>query len=182
MNQFKTSISRPSTWFWLVTGVIFIAVLVATVIYVWPTPWRYEHLTLKGSSHPVRIHRVTGKTEVLYQEGWESVDAEPLPTTPAQDLRLPIDALRRVEKGQLQITNYGWIEAEIYNGNERRIREVRVRLIVVNPNGSEEINREYNLSTSLGEPLQSSKFSANCGCNLEKEQRMRWSITQASWR
>jgi hypothetical protein len=46
--------------------------LLATfVLYVWPSAYRYDHVTIDGDIYPVRIHRVTGVAEILAPDaGW----------------------------------------------------------------------------------------------------------------
>jgi len=45
--------------------------LAASVLYVWPTAYRYDHMTVDGDVYPVRIHRVTGHADILMPEqGW----------------------------------------------------------------------------------------------------------------
>jgi hypothetical protein len=36
-------------------------------LFVWPTPWRYDHI----GKNPVRTNRVTGDVEILTLQGWE---------------------------------------------------------------------------------------------------------------
>ncbi len=55
------------------------AVLVAFAIvawFIWPTPYRYDRITLKGETHPIRIGRFTGEAEILFMDGWHSTKAE----------------------------------------------------------------------------------------------------------
>lgn len=43
----------------------------ATVTFVWPTRWRYEHITVDGESYLVRIDRFSGHADILVPEmGW----------------------------------------------------------------------------------------------------------------
>jgi hypothetical protein len=52
------------------------ALLAAFAAFVWPTRWRYDHMTVGNDTYPVRIHRVTGHADVLLPgDGW----------TPAED-------------------------------------------------------------------------------------------------
>jgi hypothetical protein len=45
--------------------------LVATVSFVWPTRWRYEHISVDGDSYLVRIDRMSGHVDILVPEsGW----------------------------------------------------------------------------------------------------------------
>lgn len=42
--------------------------------YVWPTMYRYDHMGRgSGYTYPVRIHRVSGKAEMLTPYGWHEV-------------------------------------------------------------------------------------------------------------
>ena len=36
-------------------------------LFVWPTPWRYDHI----GKNPVRTNRVTGAVEILTLQGWQ---------------------------------------------------------------------------------------------------------------
>ncbi|HKQ57327.1 MAG TPA: hypothetical protein VJY35_05630 [Candidatus Eisenbacteria bacterium] len=50
-----------------------LAVLLAAafVLFVWPTRWRYDHVTVDRDTYPVRIDRVTGHADVLLPgDGW----------------------------------------------------------------------------------------------------------------
>ena len=51
------------------------AVLVAIAAFVWPTRWRYDHMTVGNDTYPVRIHRITGHADVLLPgDGWTPVE------------------------------------------------------------------------------------------------------------
>jgi len=47
-------------------------------LFVWPTPWRYDHI----GKNPVRTNRVTGDVEILTLQGWQ-------PELPPLDVRRP---------------------------------------------------------------------------------------------
>ena len=47
-------------------------------LFVWPTPWRYDHI----GKNPVRTNRVTGDVEILTLQGWQ-------PALPPLDVRRP---------------------------------------------------------------------------------------------
>jgi len=60
------------TWRWY--SKLLFALLVAAFAYlVWPTPWRY----LSWHEMPIKVHRLTGRTEMLRAEGWREVKASP---------------------------------------------------------------------------------------------------------
>ena len=53
---------------WLLLG-LFLA-------FVWPTRWRYDHMTVDGDIVPVRMDRFTGAADMLLpDEGWVPVEA-----------------------------------------------------------------------------------------------------------
>ena len=60
----------------LVTAIL--ALLAAAyAAYVWPTMYRYDHLTTEGNTYPVRINRITGDADMLVpDEGWLPVEGE----------------------------------------------------------------------------------------------------------
>lgn len=51
--------------------------LVAILLFVWPTLYRYDHIKMGPYSYPVRIHRITGGAEMLYQTGWGKLGPPP---------------------------------------------------------------------------------------------------------
>jgi hypothetical protein len=45
--------------------------------YVWPTRYRYDHLSTEGNTYPVRIDRLNGDADMLVpDEGWTPVEGE----------------------------------------------------------------------------------------------------------
>ena len=59
--------ARTLLW-WLLLGLF--------AAFVWPTPWRYDHMTVDGNIVPVRMNRFTGAADMLLpDEGWVPVDA-----------------------------------------------------------------------------------------------------------
>ena len=50
--------------------------VVAFAVYVWPTRWRYDHMTVDGNIVPVRMDRFSGDSDMLVpDEGWVPVEA-----------------------------------------------------------------------------------------------------------
>ena len=63
----KARVVLPLFWLLLVA---------AFAVYVWPTRWRYDHLTMDGNIVPVRMDRFSGDSEMLVpDEGWVPVEA-----------------------------------------------------------------------------------------------------------
>jgi hypothetical protein len=53
-------------------------VVLAFALWVWPTRWRYDHMTVDGDIVPVRISRITGAADMLLPDhGWVPVEAPP---------------------------------------------------------------------------------------------------------
>ena len=52
--------------------VLFVTALLAMfVAFVWPTRWRYDHMTVGDDTYPVRMDRITGHADILLPgEGW----------------------------------------------------------------------------------------------------------------
>lgn len=62
----------------LVRFTIVCALLGLFAAVVWPTRWRYDHMTVDGHTVPVRMDRFTGEAEMLWpDEGWIPVEAPP---------------------------------------------------------------------------------------------------------
>jgi len=55
---------------------IVLALLVALATFVWPTRFRYDHMTVDGNVVPVRIDRLSGDADMLLpDEGWVPVES-----------------------------------------------------------------------------------------------------------
>jgi hypothetical protein len=68
--MFKTLL-RPLRWLPI------LIVLAAFVVYVWPTLYRYDHISFDNSVYPVRINRLNGNSDMLLpDEGWVPVEGE----------------------------------------------------------------------------------------------------------
>jgi hypothetical protein len=58
------------------TLLIVLLVFAALGAFVWPTRYRFDHITIDGDNYLIRIHRFSGRAEILVPEqGW----------TPAED-------------------------------------------------------------------------------------------------
>ncbi len=60
----------------LVRWAVAIALVGAFAAFVWPTRWRYDHMTVDGDIVPVRIDRFSGDADMLLpDDGWVPVEA-----------------------------------------------------------------------------------------------------------
>jgi hypothetical protein len=61
---------------------IVIAIVGLFLLYVWPTRFRYDHMTVDGNLVPVRIDRISGDADMLVpDDGWVPVES-PQDATP----------------------------------------------------------------------------------------------------
>jgi hypothetical protein len=55
----------------LLRVVVALAILVLFAIYIWPTRYRYDHVSTDGDTYPVRIDRFNGDADMLTpDDGW----------------------------------------------------------------------------------------------------------------
>jgi hypothetical protein len=153
--------------------VILILVLVSfSLLFIWPTVYRYDHMNLGGTVLPVKINRLTGKTEVLYPTGWRVAGTG---ETGRKDL--PASELAKIT-GNAEITLYGWIHFHPYNGSEWRVEEIQVE-VTVRENDTVVLQRRYNLSGNALYPFNSGEFIADLGFKLNPGQTWSFRIISA---
>ena len=59
----------------VIRWLMLIAIVAAFTLVVWPTRFRYDHLTLDGDLVPIRIDRFNGNADMLVpDEGWVPVE------------------------------------------------------------------------------------------------------------
>ena len=59
-----------------VLRLMWLLLILLFAVYVWPTRWRYDHLTFEGNIVPVRMDRFSGDADMLLpDEGWVPVEA-----------------------------------------------------------------------------------------------------------
>ncbi|MCC6350441.1 MAG: hypothetical protein IT347_12710 [Candidatus Eisenbacteria bacterium] len=60
----------------LARALVLLLLIAAFAAFVWPTRWRYDHMTVDGDFVPVRIDRFTGDADMLVPDsGWIPVEA-----------------------------------------------------------------------------------------------------------
>jgi len=56
---------------------VILLVLAALAVYVWPTRFRYDHVSVDGNTYPVRIDRFSGDSDMLVpDQGWVPVEGD----------------------------------------------------------------------------------------------------------
>jgi len=138
-------------------------------LLVWPTIYRYDHMDLgQGVSYPVRTNRVTGRAEVLYQDGWYAPKKS---TAPAAEQDLPQEQLVHLH-GKATVTPTGHLHLNVYNGSRFIVREVQIEFSLRNSENYELWDRSYRLISGFGsvEPEATSEFGASLGSPVEKDE------------
>lgn len=58
--------------------VVWLLLVLMLAVFVWPTRWRYDHMTMDGNIVPVRMDRFSNHSEMLLpDEGWVPVRVPP---------------------------------------------------------------------------------------------------------
>ena len=56
--------------------ILWVGLLLLFAVYVWPTRWHYDHMTVDGNIVLVRMDRFSGAADMLVpDEGWMPVEA-----------------------------------------------------------------------------------------------------------
>ena len=164
---------------------IAIIVLVFIGIFVWPTLYRYSHITLQGRTYPVRVHRITGRTEILNPlvGHWTAIGIKSEKPKKPKSVPLPYEALSKIE-GTARITSSfdfppREFEANIYNGSNWTITDLIILIEVKDKKtGKKKLSRKYTLSGYV-EPLSSSVFTTHLGFEPKKGESFTWQIIEA---
>jgi hypothetical protein len=54
---------------------VWLLLVAAFAVYVWPTRWRYDHMTVEGDIVPVRVDRFSGAADMLLPDAcWVPVE------------------------------------------------------------------------------------------------------------
>lgn len=156
-------------------AVIVLAVLAVLAVFVWPSRYKYDHMKLGGSDFPVRIERLTGKTEILRNSGWER--------SPGESLAFPNgEVAKLVDKESMTLS--GEIKVEVYNGSSWQLSEITVLVTVLDDDQKNQIlSRTYRLTPEWEiSPQRDGKFHAFLGVEMIQGQSFTFKITGAKGR
>jgi hypothetical protein len=158
-----------------------IAAAIAAAVFaasVWPTQYRYDHINLSGRVLPVRIHRFSGTTEILYPSGWKTA-GQSGSTDPAA-LPLPANELQKLEGNADFRLNELW--CNIYNGTSYRVNEITLHVQVTEAGKtSPVIDRDYRMKNSyFTDPLETGIFNQHVGFTPQQNQKWSWFIKGAA--
>ena len=163
-----------------------VGALMVLAFLVWPTPYRYLYLNEGGDVSPVRVHRITGRTEVLdSSSGWyeaEESDAEAeysysnLPT----EIISKLNASSRMGRKDSSLTG-SYFKAILRNTTEWYIYKIDVRIEVHGPD--KEVKRNRKLTIFAGsEPGEVDTVIENFNYTLVEGDRWDWAIVGGTGR
>lgn len=144
-RAFGTNTTAEMTKVKIVGLALAVLVTVAFALTVWPTRYRYDHVTLKGSVLPVRMDRLTGHTEILRgMSGWSKVSEGHAPSETAE---LKTEVLPPEERakvtGNAGMADGTLFQGKLYNGSTYDLFEVVMTLTAREPTGAERWSRQF---------------------------------------
>jgi hypothetical protein len=117
---------------------------------------------------------------MLTPMGWKRTSDDTVAVHREEKELLP-EELAKVT-GEAQITNYGWLEFQVYNGSTWTLNEVTVQVEVFDVHKAQKISRLYRLIpepyASRG-PQTNAKFHAALGFTLDKGETWSFSVSSA---
>ena len=166
-----------------VLGIGFVVSMLLFLLLVWPTPYRYDHMTVQGNVLPVKTYRLTGKTEFLTPSGWREVDER---SNGRQEEQLPSQDLAKIT-GTYQIENIGKdgrITFQAYNGTEWTVTTIRIEIDVTHGDWhTDDFPRLYDLSPTYPythlPPCKSGEFTTDLGFQLQQGDTRSFRIVSA---
>jgi hypothetical protein len=157
-----------------VSLLLFVAVF-ALAWLIWPTPYRYDHMREDDEDHPVRTNRVTGRVEILADNGWEPLGDSGQTIPPSFDLPT-VDLSDLTGSSALQS---GILRCNIYNGSHWSLNEITVLVEIKDKEGAAVFSRRYRMF-GTSRPLSNTEFSSDTGITWEPGWTWTWSIVSAS--
>lgn len=155
---------------WFVTLTILTVAACAFGYFIWPTRYQYAKLTEKGNTRPVRIGRISGRTEILCGSGWEPVNEE--------SVYLPKHELAKLRVSAQWKNFQSGPSIELYNGSAFTVTHLTVRLQFYAQ--GKFIVRAYVVESSGGVKAGTHRrFVLDVGPTFAKRRVLRCSLSQA---
>jgi hypothetical protein len=131
------------------------AVVVVLAVTVWPTRYRYDHVNLGESVLPVRIDRLSGRTEILYGwSGWVKTNDSTHIGPTIQEL--PAAEAAKVT-GNARLAYGTLFEGKLYNGSSFYLRELIITITALEKSGETRWSRQFKDEIVI-EPLTTGNF------------------------
>lgn len=145
----------------------------------WPTPWRYDRLTLGDKTYPVRTHRVSERAEMFTNDGWERVGGgADAPSVSRPAVKLTPEEVGAIQ-GTMNITSEGKLHFDLHNGTERELIELQVDVFIGPIGNVEATRRRYKIPVSLGKPFSAVFLYVPCGCKVRSGETYTWQFVGA---
>ncbi len=151
--------------------VICITLIIAGVIF-WPTLYRYDRITIRNNSLPLRINRLTGYTEHFVLGEWVPEKSQEKKN---KNSGIPSEEIVKIT-GNASLSD-GYFSGKLYNGSSWTISDITFRIIAKKKDGTIKWNRDFNKSIRI-DPLTTSLFSITV-IGDEGIDNFDWLITKA---
>jgi hypothetical protein len=128
---------------------------------VWPTPYRYDHETIRSGQYartvPIRINRLSGVTEVFGTNGWYRPSSTPL------FLIIPPDELSKIIAKASFDSGSNALTGSVYNGSQWTVTDLTFRIVVKRTDESVIWDHEFKSDPLDVAPLSTSGFRVTIG-------------------
>jgi hypothetical protein len=114
----------------IVCAMVCTALIICGILF-WPTLYRYDKL----GKFPVRINRITGYAEQLSTSGWWPIGYPKSEAIPTNEMEKIIYKTKNIGSG--------YFEAEVYNGSDWNITEIKVNILAKYRDGTIIWKRDY---------------------------------------
>jgi len=149
--------------------IVICSTLIICGILFWPTLYRYDKMTIKRNTLPLRTNRLTGYTEYFLGSEWK----------PAKDQKnkiksIQIPFLESVKIKGNGLLDHGTFSGDIYNGSDWNITKIKLRIKAIEKDGKVRWDRDFIDINNIA-PLTASSFSVNV-INAEDIGSFEWNI------
>jgi len=151
----------------------------AIALAVWMGRYRFDQAVLQdGESYPVRVSRLSGRSEVLYHGVWQSASVLAGLKRPIQNLG-QTDIEKLEGDGSLESGEFGTVfSLWLYNGSDFTLKAIGVEIAVKDSHGEESLRKTYWSELQLA-PSQRSYCVIMPTFNLGPRQTYSWRVVAA---
>lgn len=152
--------------------VIFLVIL----ILLWVNRFKYEEGEFIGKKTTVRINRITGKAQYLFNGIWISYPSSKQAVSNNRNKELPYEELRYIE-GKALFAPFGKFVVDLYNGSIWEVKKVIIRIIAKSTGGDVIWDRDFLESVSYLPPLHHTRITIFTGEEIPP--KFDWTIAKA---
>ena len=140
--------------------IIICSVLILCGILFWPTLYRYDKITIKRNTLPLRINRLTGYTECFLGSKWEPRNEQ---KNKIKSIQIPFEESFKIT-GNASLDR-GTFSGKIYNGSDWNITKIKFRVKAIEKDGKVRWDREFVDLNNIAPFTTSSFFVSVTGDN-----------------